>query len=72
MRLKLLVGLLVSFSGCKGPEVVTCVSDPQNNAFQCYDPKTKETFSMSFLDTSNYVCFTPDGFQELYNYCKQK
>lgn len=61
------------FVSCKGqgPLVTVCLLDPVANQLQCARANGS-TNIIDLPDATNYVCLSPDDFQTLINYAKEK
>lgn len=68
----LIILLFFFLGGCgSGPKVTICVSDPENNGFQCVDPK-KKSFFLPYDKSENYIAMSPDDLETVLTYCKSK
>ena len=68
--------ILLLLSSCKtpGPDVATCISDPESDGFQCEprraDPN-QDAYFVTFQDTGNYVCFDPNSWAVIVEWIKR-
>lgn len=72
MQQRLLLLVLLACSACvSGPQLRVHVSDPAKGGMDWADQRvTPNTGFTAYIDTNNFVCFTPDDMQQLINYCK--
>lgn len=73
MRLVTLLLLSIGFSGCKneGPRVTVCLLDPYYQTLECSDADGKQSTRL-IADSENYVCMSPDDFQTVVTYIKER
>lgn len=71
-KISLTILLLFSLSGCGiGPKVATCVSDPSNHGFQCFDARTNKAFFLDYSKSENYVAFSPADAKAILEWAKR-
>jgi len=65
-----LSGSLLTMSACKyGPRVVTCISDPPEDGYQCYNQIEEKEFFLPYTESANYVCHPPRDYDKLTKWC---
>lgn len=62
---------LVSSLGCTrpGPRVTVCISNPAAGGAECVN-RDGTSNSLPYVETDNYVMFSPDDAEAILNYCK--
>lgn len=71
--LLLLLGSSLILIGCKhdGPKVTVCLLDPYYQTLECSDPEGNES-SRLIVDSENFVCMSPDDFQTVLTFMKER
>lgn len=73
-RLWLAIPLLYSLTACgaHGPAVVTCISDPKDNQFRCYDYLQGKNIIKTLQQADGYICLSPVDEKNLLMSCAGK
>lgn len=73
LTLLILLGVCSLVSSCKnsGPQVVVCIIDSEKYGMQCSDSEGNSEF-IDISDANNYVCLSPNDFQMMISYLKER
>lgn len=72
MEARYLILILITFglTGCLGPKVTVCVSDPEAGGFQCFDQRTKKDFFKDYRDSGNFVAMPANDYERVLKFIK--
>lgn len=62
--------LAFSLSGCLGPKLTLCVSDPEAGGFQCFDQRTEKDFFKPYPESGNFVAMPANDYERLLKFMK--
>ena len=60
----------VMMSCAGGPKVRVHISDPGKSGMEYYDERTNQSGFVSYSDTDKFICFNPNDFSLVLNYCR--